>query len=30
MTKSDYYTSEQEQISKIAKAIGNPTRVAIF
>ena len=30
MTKSDYYTSEQEQISKIAKAIGNPTRVAIL
>ncbi len=30
MTKSDYYTSEQEEISKIAKAIGNPTRVAIL
>ena len=30
MTKTDYYTKEQEQIAKIAKAMGNPTRVAIL
>ena len=30
MPKSIYYTEEQEQIARIAKALGNPTRIAIL
>ena len=30
MAKSNYYSTQQEQIARIAKAIGNPTRVAIL
>ena len=30
MPKSIYYTEEQEQIARIAKALANPTRIAIL
>jgi len=30
MAKSGYYTTDQEQIARFAKALGNPTRVAIL
>jgi predicted transcriptional regulator len=30
MTKSDYYTIEQEQTAKFAKALGHPVRIAIL
>ncbi|MBC6491299.1 ArsR/SmtB family transcription factor [Flavihumibacter stibioxidans] len=29
-TKADYYTKEQEQIARFAKAMGHPVRVAIL
>lgn len=30
MVKTDYYTKEQAKIARLAKALGNPTRVAIL
>ena len=30
MTKSDYFSSEQEQLARIAKAMGHPVRITIW
>ncbi|MDO9038112.1 MAG: winged helix-turn-helix domain-containing protein [Lutibacter sp.] len=30
ISKSDYFTSEQEQMARFAKALGHPVRIAIL